>query len=239
MPFGQNELIKAVEAANPKTVVVLMGGGPIDMTQWADQTKGIIQAWYPGMEGGTALAKILFGEVNPSGKLPVTFPKTLQDAPAIKLGEYPGDKTTVNYFDGIYVGYRYFDTYKVAPQFAFGHGLSYTTFAYSNLQVKPGTKAATITFTVKNTGSRAGAEVAQLYVKQEKLKLPRPDKELKGFDKVFLQPGESKRITLTLNESAFQYFNDQTNKWEMDPGVFDFLVGSSSRDIRLTGKATL
>jgi beta-glucosidase len=239
MPFGQNELIKAVEAANPKTVVVLMGGGPIDMTQWVDQTKGIIQAWYPGMEGGTALAKILFGEVNPSGKLPVTFPKKLQDAPAIKLGEYPGDKTTVNYFDDIYVGYRYFDTYKVTPQFAFGHGLSYTTFAYSGLQVKPGAKTATVTFTVKNTGSRAGAEVAQLYVKQEKLKLPRPDKELKGFDKVFLQPGESKRITLTLNENAFQYFNDRTNKWEMDPGVFDFLVGSSSRDIRLTGKATL
>lgn len=239
MPFGQNELIKAVEAANPNTVVVLMGGGPIDMTQWVDQTKGVIQAWYPGMEGGTALAKILFGEVNPSGKLPVSFPKTLQDAPAIKLGEYPGNNTTVNYFDGIYVGYRYFDTYKVAPQFAFGHGLSYTSFAYSDLQVKPGAKAATVTFTVKNTGSKAGAEVAQLYVKQEKLNLPRPDKELKGFDKVLLQPGESKRITLTLNESAFQYFNDKANKWEMDPGVFDFLVGSSSRDIRLTGKATL
>lgn len=239
MPFGQNELIKAVEAANPNTVVVLMGGGPVDMTQWVDQTKGILQAWYPGMEGGTALAKILFGEVNPSGKLPVSFPKTLQDAPAIKLGEYPGNNTTVNYFDGIYVGYRYFDTYKVAPQFEFGRGLSYTTFAYSDIQVKPAGKTATVTFTVKNTGPKAGAEVAQLYVRQEKLNLPRPDKELKGFDKVFLQPGESKRITLTLNESAFQYFNDVTNKWEMDPGVFDFLVGSSSRDIRLTGKATL
>jgi beta-glucosidase len=238
MPFGQNELIKAVEAANPNTVVVLLGGGPIDMSQWVDQTKGILQAWYPGMEGGTALAKILFGEANPSGKLPVTFPKKLQDAPAIKLGEYPGS-STVNYFDGIYVGYRYFDTYKVEPQFAFGHGLSYTKFAYSDLQVTPGAKAATVTFTVKNTGSMAGAEVAQLYVKQEKLNLPRPEKELKGFDKVFLQPGEAKRVTLTLNQSAFQYFNDKTNRWEMDPGVFDFLVGSSSRDIRLKGKATL
>lgn len=239
MPFGQNELIKAVEAANPKTVVVLLGGGPIDMSQWVDQTKGIIQAWYPGMEGGTALAKILFGQANPSGKLPVTFPKKLQDAPAIKLGEYPGNNTTVNYLDDIYVGYRYFDTYKVEPQFEFGHGLSYTKFAYSDLQVQPGAKTATVTFTVKNTGSMAGAEVAQLYVKQEKLNLPRPEKELKGFDKVFLQPGESRRVTLTLNESAFQYFNDKTDRWEMDPGVFDFLVGSSSRDIRLKGKATL
>jgi beta-glucosidase len=239
MPFGQNQLIKAVLAANPNTVVVLMGGGPIDMTQWVDQTKGIIQAWYPGMEGGNALAKIIFGQVNPSGKLPVSFPKKLSDAPAIKLGEFPGNKTTVNYFDDIYVGYRYFDTYKVEPQFAFGHGLSYTTFKYSGLEVKPGNKTATVSFTIKNTGSVAGAEVAQLYVKQQKSKLPRPDKELKGFEKVFLQPGEEKRVTLTLNENAFQYFNDVKNSWVMDAGVFDFLVGSSSRDIRLQGNAAL
>jgi len=239
MPFGQNELIKAVLAANPNTVVVLMGGGPIDMSQWVDQTKGIIQAWYPGMEGGNALAKIIFGQVNPSGKLPVTFPKKLADAPAIKLGEFPGDSVSVNYFDDIYVGYRYFDTYKVEPQFAFGHGLSYTTFKYSNLHFKTGNRTAAITFNIKNTGTTAGAEVAQLYVKQEKPHLPRPEKELKSFIKVFLKASEEKKIVLTLNKEAFQYYNDVKNDWEMDPGVFEFIIGSSSRDIRLKGTAVL
>jgi beta-glucosidase len=239
MPFGQNELIKAVLAANPNTVVVLMGGGPMDISQWVDQTKAIIQAWYPGMEGGNALAKIIFGQINPSGKLPMTFPKKLEDSPAIKLGEYPGDSINVNYVDGIYVGYRYFDTFKVEPQFAFGYGLSYTNFTYSNLHISTGDKTATITFSIKNTGGIAGAEVAQLYVKQEHLTLPRPDKELKGFEKVFLQPGEEKTVTLKLNQDAFQYFNDVTNSWQMDPGVFDFIVGSSSRDIRLSGKGIL
>jgi beta-glucosidase len=239
MPFGQNELIKAVLAANPNTVVVLMGGGPIDMSQWVDKTKGILQAWYPGMEGGNALAKIIFGEVNPSGKLPMTFPKKLADAPAIKLGQFPGNGITVNYFDDIYVGYRYYDTFNVEPQFPFGFGLSYTSFKYSDLDVKTAGDKATVTFSIKNTGSVAGAEVAQLYVKQEKLTLPRPDKELKGFEKVFLQPGETKQVTLTLNKDAFQYFNDVKNEWVMDPGTFDFIVGSSSRDIRLTGKGEL
>lgn len=239
MPFGQNELIKAVLAANPNTVIVLMGGGPINMSQWVDKTKGIIQAWYPGMEGGNALAKIIFGQVNPSGKLPVSFPKKLADAPAIKMGEFPGDKETVKYFDDIYVGYRYFDTYKIEPQFAFGHGLSYTTFKYSNLRVKTGNKTATVTFNIKNTGTMAGAEVAQLYVKQEKGNIPRPEKELKGFIKVFLKAGEEKKITLTLNEEAFQYFNDVKNKWVMDPGVFEFNIGSSSRDIKLKGTGIL
>ena len=239
MPFGQDELIKAVLKANPKTVVVLMGGGPIDMTKWIEETPGILQAWYPGMEGGNALAKIIFGQVNPSGKLPMTFPKKLEDEPAHKLGEYPGNGVTVNYTDDIYVGYRYYDTYKVAPQFAFGHGLSYTSFKYSNLQVHAAGKKATVTFTVKNTGQVDGAETAQLYVKQEHLTLPRPEKELKGFEKVFLKAGEEKQVTLTLGQDAFQYFNDVKQEWVMDAGVFDFAVGSSSRDIRLTGKATL
>ena len=239
MPFGQDELIKAVLKANPKTVVVLMGGGPIDMTQWIAQTPGILQAWYPGMEGGNALAKIIFGKINPSGKLPMSFPKKLEDEPAHKLGEYPGNGVTVNYTDDIYVGYRYYDTYKVDPQFAFGFGLSYTNFKYSNLQVQTMGKKATVSFTVRNTGSVDGAETAQLYVKQEKLELPRPEKELKGFEKVFLKAGEEKKVTLTLNEDAFQYFNDIKQQWVLDNGVFDFLVGSSSRNIRLTGKGNL
>jgi len=239
MPFGQDELITAVLKANPKTVVVLMGGGPIDMSQWINQAPGILQAWYPGMEGGNALAKIIFGQVNPSGKLPMSFPKKLEDEPAHKLGEYPGNGTTVNYTDDIYVGYRYYDTYKVDPQFAFGFGLSYTNFKYSDLHINTLGKKATVSFNVKNTGAMAGAEVAQLYVKQEKLNLPRPEKELKGFEKIFLNSGEEKKVTITLNADAFQYFNDVKNKWVMDPGVFDFIVGSSSRDIRLTGKGNI
>lgn len=241
MPFGQDELIKAVLKANPKTVVVLMGGGAIDMTQWVDNTPAIIQAWYAGMEGGNALAKIIFGDINPSGKLPMTFPKTLADAPAHKLGEYPGDKDTIyqHYMEDIYVGYRYFDTYKVDPQFAFGHGLSYTTFAYSALKVTPSGKGATVTFSIKNTGKVAGAEVAQVYVKQEVSTLPRPEKELKGFDKVFLNPGESKTVTISLNENAFQYYNDVINEWVKEKGTYDILVGGSSRMIQLNGKVNL
>lgn len=239
MPFGQDELIKAVLKANPRTIVVLMGGGAIDMTQWIDQTPAILQAWYPGMEGGNALAKIIFGEVNPSGKLPMSFPKILEDEPAHKLGQYPGDSTYVYYQDDIYVGYRYYDTYKVEPQFSFGHGLSYTSFEYSNLNISAKGKNVTVSFTVKNTGKVAGADVAQVYVRQEKSTLPRPDKELKGFQKVFLQAGEQKTVTIELNENAFQYFNDVDNNWVLEPGEFDILVGNSSRSIKLNGKVNL
>lgn len=239
MPFGQDELIKAVMKANPKTVIVLMGGGAIDMTQWVDQAPAILYSWYCGMEGGNALADILFGKANPSGKLPMSFPKKLADAPAHKLGEYPGDSVYVNYYDDIYVGYRYFDTYKVEPQFAFGHGLSYTSFEFSNLKVMPSGKGASVSFTLKNTGKVAGAEVAQVYVKQEQSLLPRPEKELKGFEKVFLQPGESKTITLSLNEDAFKYFNDVEDSWVHEHGNFDIMVGNSSRSVKLNGKIKL
>ena len=239
MPFGQDELIKAVVAANPKTIVVLMGGGPIDMTAWESSVKGILQAWYPGMDGGNALAGILFGTVNPSGKLPMTFPRKLEDVPAHKLGQYPGDSVNVYYNDDIYVGYRYYDTYKVDPLYPFGHGLSYTSFQYENLQVRNTPDGATATFTIKNTGKVAGAEVAQVYVRPNKSVLPRPEKELKGFEKVYLKPGEQKTVTVTLNGDAFQYYNDIEQKWVKEPGTYDILVGSSSRLIRFTGKVTL
>ena len=239
MPFGQDELIKAVIKANPKTIVVLMGGGPIDVSEWVNNAKGILQAWYPGMEGGNAIANILFGAVNPSGKLPMTFPKKLEDSPERKLGMYSKDSLTMYYTDDIYVGYRYFDTYRVEPQFEFGRGLSYTNFVYSGLKLSGSGKHATATFTVKNTGKVAGAEVAQVYVHQEVSALPRPEKELKGFDKVFLAPGEQKSVTVNLNEDAFQYFSDTQNKWVFEPGSFRISVGSSSRDIRISGKIKL
>jgi len=234
MPFGQDELIKAVMKANPRTVVVLLGGGPTDMTQWVDHIPAILQAWYPGMEGGNALARILFGEVNPSGKLPMSFPKKIQD---LKI-EYPGDGKTVHYTEGIYIGYRYYEKYGITPLFPFGHGLSYTTFQYSDLSVTPaGNGRATIHFTVKNTGFREGAEVAQVYIHEEKCSVDRPEKELKGFNKITLAPGASQVITLTLPKDAFEYYSEAAKAWVMEPGLFDILVGSSSGDIRL--KATL
>jgi beta-glucosidase len=242
MPFGQDELVKAVLAANPNTVVVLLGGGPIEVSNWAGQAKGIVEAWYPGMEGGNALAHILFGDVNPSGKLPITFPVKLEDSPAHKLGEYPstpGNPLKQTYKDDIYVGYRYYDTYKVAPQFAFGHGLSYTTFKYDNLSVTPGTKSATVKVRVTNSGKTAGAEVVQVYVHDEQASVKRPEKELKGFQKVFLKPGESKTVTVALDSEAFQFYSENQKKWVLEPGKFEVLVGSSSRDIRLTGNVTL
>lgn len=239
LPFGQQELFKAVLAANPNTVVVLMGGGPVDMQAWGASAKAIVLAWYPGMEGGNALAEILFGDVNPSGKLPMTFPKQLSDVPAHKLGQYPGNGTDVYYFDDIYVGYRYYDTWGVEPAFAFGHGLSYTSFSYQKLQVHRTAKGATVSFVVKNTGAKAGAEVAQVYVKQMNPTLPRPEKELKGFGKISLQPGQQKTVTIKLDEEAFQYYNDVKNQWVREKDSFEILVGSSSKDIRLRGKISL
>jgi len=242
LPFGQDELVQAVVAANPRTAVVLLGGGPIDVSAWAGQAKGIVEAWYPGMEGGNALAHILFGDVNPSGKLPFTFPVKLEDSPAMKLGEYPstpGNPLKQTYKDDIYVGYRYFDTYKVAPQFAFGHGLSYTTFTYGALTVTPGTQSATVKLTVTNSGSVAGAEVVQLYVKPGQTAVKRPEKELKAFDKVFLKPGETKTVTLALPAESFKYYDEAKKAWVLAPGKFELLVGSSSRDIRQSSSVTL
>jgi beta-glucosidase len=238
LPFGQDELIKAVLKANPNTIVVLLGGGAADMSAWAADAKAILQAWYPGMEGGNAIANILFGEKNPSGKLPVTFPVKLEDIPAHALGEFPGD-SVVRYNEGIFVGYRYFDTKKVEPLFPFGHGLSYTTFEYSDLKLdKKGTQVV-VSFAVKNTGSRAGAEVAQVYVSDEVAAVERPEKELKAFQKIVLQPGETKKVSLTLEEKAFQYFDDQKMQWVLEPGKFLIQVGTSSRALRLKSEVEL
>jgi len=232
LPFGQDQLIAAVVQANPRTVVVLMGGGPAYMNAWIEKVPAVIQAWYPGSEGGNALAAILFGAVNPSGKLPMTFPKRLAESPAHALGQYPGDSINVHYNDDIFVGYRYFNTWKVRPQFAFGHGLSYTTFGYSDMQVVTGNQNATVGITVSNTGKVPGAEIIQVYVKEDVSELRRPEKELKAFVKIFLQPGESKKVTIPLEKDAFQYYNDLKHKWVLEPGTFTIMCGSASDDIR-------
>ena len=234
MPFEQDKLIKEVLDANPNTIMVMIGGGAIDMSSWIDRTKGIVQAWYPGMEGGTALARLLFGEVNPSGKLPVTFPKKLSESGAHALGEYPGDKDTTNvrYNEGVFVGYRYNDTYHVEPLFAFGHGLSYITFDYGQLEASSNSEMATVSFQLKNSGKQAGAEVVQLYIGKEDSAVKRPVKELKAFQKVFLKPGESKEVTLSVPKDAFRYYDEDKNQWVLEPGAYKIHVGSSSRDIR-------
>jgi len=240
MPFGQDELIKAVEAANPRTIVVLLGGGAIDMTQWIGNTNGIIEAWYGGMEGGNALAEVIFGMVNPSGKLPVTFPKVLEDVPAHKLGDFPGKNGVAVYREGIFVGYRYYDTYKVEPQFEFGHGLSYTTFEYKDLKAIKGTNnVVTVTFSVTNTGKVYGGEVAQLYIHKEKSTIERADKELKGFQKVFLKPNETKAVTIKLGRDAFQYYNETKKGWDTELGTYSIEVGGSSRAIKLKAGVSL
>lgn len=240
LPFGQDELIKAVVKANPNTIVVLVTGGPVDMTPWIKDVKGIVSAWYGGMEGGNALAEVIFGKVNPSGKLTVTFPKVLEDSPAHKLGDYPGKDKVAVYREDIFVGYRYFDTYKVDPQFAFGHGLSYTTFEYKNLKLEKASNGeVNATFSITNTGKVFGGEVAQVYVRKNKSQIKRADKELKGFQKVFLQPGESKTVTVKLTPDAFQYFDEKQNSWATEKGDYSILVGGASNAIRINGIVNL
>jgi beta-glucosidase len=230
LPFAQDQLIQAVQKANSKTITVLYGGAATDMSAWHQRSRAIIQAWYPGMEGGNALADILFGNVNPSGKLPMTFPVKLKDSPAHALGDYPGTNGVVQYKEGLLVGYRYFDTKKVEPLFPFGHGLSYTTFTIENLSVAKEGNSALVKCTLKNIGKVAGAEVVQVYVKDDASSLPRPEKELKAFQKVSLNAGESREVTLQLTEDAFKYYDDTKKQWVLEPGKFTIFVGNSSRN---------
>ena len=235
LPGKQAELIEAVMAANPRTIVVFIGGSPIQMNPWVDNVSAIVCAWYPGQECGRAVADVLFGDVNPSGKLPVTFPKRLEDNPA--AGNYPGSDGTENYEEGLLVGYRHYDTKNVEPQFPFGHGLSYTTFAYDHLKIESGGRV--VTFDVKNTGKRAGKEVVQLYIGDPKCSVDRPAKELKAFRKIELLPGQQQAVRFQLDDRALSFYDTATHRWVAEPGDFDVLVGSSSRDIRLKGTLTL
>ncbi|HKL79696.1 MAG TPA: glycoside hydrolase family 3 C-terminal domain-containing protein [Mobilitalea sp.] len=237
LPYGQEELIQAILEVNPNTVIVLMAGSPVEMNTWSDKAKAIVWGWYAGMEGGNALAEVLLGEVNPSGKLPETMPKSLSDSPAIKLGEF-GLEKSVTYHDGLFVGYRYYDSCNVEPEFAFGHGLSYTTFAYSDLKVSVEEQESDevqvqVELIVKNTGVMDGAEVVQVYVADKMASVERPIHELKEFNKVFVKAGEESKVLLTLSKRAFGFYDTQLQSFRTEPGEFDIQVGSSSRDIRL------
>jgi beta-glucosidase len=238
LPPGQDELITAMLEANDNTVVVMTSGGAVDMTAWVDEVPALLQAWFAGQEGGTAIAEILFGVVNPSGRLPATFERRLDDNPAYAY-YYPRPGTLeIDYREGIFVGYRGFDASGVEPLFPFGYGLSYTRFDYDQLSISPDNTSdgkVTVSFDVTNSGSRAGAEVAQVYVADSHSSVPRPPKELKGFAKVQLRPGETRRVSVELDRRAFAYYDVEGATWSVTPGTFRVLVGSSSRNIALRG----
>lgn len=248
LPYGQDSLIQALAKVNPNIVMVNISGNPVAMP-WVKQTPAIIQAWHLGSQSGAAIADILFGRVNPSGKLPVSFPVKLSDVGAHSLGEYPGVKREnediwdEEYKESILVGYRWHDTKKISPLFAFGHGLSYTTFKYGKLtaSAKTITEADSITFTipVTNTGSTAGAEIVQLYISDPKCTVMRPTKELKGFKKIMLQPGETKQVSFTIGRDALSYFDDAAHCWVAEPGEFKAHAAAASDDIRSSVSFTL
>jgi beta-glucosidase len=250
LPPGQDELINQIAQINKNTVVVITSGGGVDMTAWLDRIPALLQAWYPGQEGGTALAQLLFGEFNPSGRLPISIERRWDDN-AVHNSYYPKPgEHKVEYTEGVFVGYRHFDKSGIKPLFPFGYGLSYTSFAYKNLTIAPASEPAsnavpskdqlvTVAFDVTNTGTRAGLEVPQIYVGDRHASVPRPIKELKGFAKVELAPGQSKHIQIALDRRAFSYYDVKTHAWTVAPGDFDIYVAHSSADIELTGKTAV
>lgn len=235
IPYGQVELIQEVVKANPRTIVVMIAGSPLNMAAVDICSPAIVWAWFNGMEGGNALVDVLSGKVNPSGKMPFTTPVSLDQSPAHALGNFPGRDLKVNYEEDILVGYRWFDTKGFPVVYPFGYGLSYTTFNYSNLNTDKKTydQADTIqaTFTLTNTGDREGAEVAQLYVSDPVCSVMRPVKELKGFKKVFLKPGESRRITLDIPVSSLAFYSEVQSQFVVEPGEFILQLGASASDI--------
>lgn len=242
LPYNQDAVIEALAAVNPNLVVVNISGNAVAMP-WVDKVPAIVQAWFLGSEGGNALASVLTGDVNPSGKLPMTFPARLSDVGAHAVGQYPGTPRNdgsnivdIEYREGIFVGYRWADKNKIQPLFPFGHGLSYTTFDYGKATIDKTEGSADDVFTVSipvtNTGDRAGREIVQLYVSDLKTTLPRPVKELKGFKKISLEPGQTETVTFEISRDDLSYFDADKHAWVVDPGKFEALVGASSRDIR-------
>ena len=231
----QVALIKAVAAVQPKTVVILNNGSAVAMGEWIDETAAVLEAWMMGQAGGGAIADVLFGKVNPSGKLTETFPLKLQDTPAYI--NYPGENGAVRYGEGLFIGYRYYDAKGIDVQFPFGYGLSYTTFEYANLTVSSQTfkdvDGLTVSVDVTNSGAVSGKEIVQVYVHDVQSSVDRPPKELKGFCRVLLRPGKTKTVSIRLKRDAFAFFHEEENRWVVELGEFEILVGSSSQDIRL------
>ena len=232
-----NTLISRASEANPNAVVILTGGGNIDVTPWLDLVKAVLHGWYPGQEGGVAIAEILFGEFNPCGKLPATFEKKLEDRSSFDCYHDDDEDKAVFLSDGIFTGYRHFDRENIEPLFPFGFGLSYTTFEYSSISLSSDEMSrgdrVTVSFSVTNTGDRPGAEVVQMYISDVESTYPRSVKELKGFARVELDPGETKTVTLDITEEDLSYFDPDRKEWTVEPGDFEVLIGASCTDIRL------
>jgi beta-glucosidase len=242
LPPAQDELIREMAAANKNAVVVVTSGGAVDMNAWLDRVPALFEAWYPGQEGGTALAQLLFGDFSPSGKLPISFERRWEDS-AVHDSYYPKDsEKKVAYTEGVFLGYRHFDKTGIQPLFPFGYGLSYTSFIYRNLSINParasGDQAVTVSFDVTNTGKRAGTEVAEVYVGEPHSKVPRPVKELKGFVKVQLNPGETRRVSVALDRRAFSYYDVGKHGWTVDAGDFNIYVAHSAAQVDLTAGIT-
>jgi beta-glucosidase len=226
--------------ANPRTIVVLNTGCMVLVSGWADAVPAIVQAWYPGQDDGNVIADVLFGNINPSGRLPITFPRRREDVAVATAEQYPGGNGRGLYSEGVFVGYRHFDRDNIAPQFAFGHGLSYTTFEYRNIKlsrsrINPG-ESLTVELQVKNTGRREGAEVVQLYLQDVKASVPRPIKELKGFERVLLRPEQMKVVRINLDARSMAFYDVTKKQWAVEPGQFKVMAGSSSRDIRVSAE---
>ncbi|MDB5140555.1 MAG: bglB 2 [Mucilaginibacter sp.] len=243
LPFNEQPLVDAVTAANPKTIVVVVGGAPYDIGEIKKNNHTIVWSWYNGSENGNALADVLTGKINPSGKLPFTFPAQLKDSPAHALNAYPGENLKVDYKEGILVGYRWFDTKKIEPLYCFGYGLSYTDFKYSGFitnkkSYKP-TDLITATLKVKNTGKYAGKETVQLYVSKTGSVVERAEKELKAFKKLMIAPGETASVTLNIAVKDLAYYDVKTSKWVVEPGKYKLLAGTSSRGIEQSGTITV
>jgi beta-glucosidase len=240
LPPGQDELIKQIAAVNKKTAVVVTSGGGVDMSGWVDTVPAILEAWYPGQEGGTAVAQLLLGEFNPSGKLPISIERRWEDNAAHDSYHPKDGEKKVTYKEGVFIGYRHYDKSGIKPLFPFGFGLSYTDFAYKNLTVsQPQPDLVTVAFDLTNTGSRAGEEVSEIYVGDKHAPVPRPVKELKGFQKVKLNPGETKHVQVTLDRRAFSYYNVKDHQWKVAPGEFELYVARSAAQVELTGKVTM
>jgi len=234
LPYGQDELISAVAAVNPRTIVVMVAASPLDLNNALNSSSAMLISWFNGSEGGNALADVLLGNINPSGKLPFTFPASLNDSPAYSLGTFPGD-TNADYKEGALVGYRWFDTKKIKPLFSFGFGLSYTEFFYSGIKTDKlkyrSDENINISVELKNTGKRKGDEVVQLYVHRLNSQVEWPEKELKGFIRVSLKPGESRKITMTLPINQLRYWDTKIHDWRLESGKIQVMIGSSSSDI--------
>jgi len=240
LPLLQEMLIKKANELNKKTIVIANAGGSFATENWIGNTKVLLHSWYPGQNGATALAEIIFGQTSPSGKLPITFEKRLEDSPTYNsYYDTDGDKR-VKYSEGIFVGYRGYEKNQIKPLFPFGYGLSYTEFEYSNLKITPyeinNDEDITVSLDVRNTGKVSGAEVVQLYISDVKSSVERPVKELKDFEKVFLAAGEKKTVKFNINKDALSFYSIEKHQWTAEPGEFKILVGSSSEDIRLAGK---